>query len=258
MDNIPAKYNQAKKAIAACVRVVEAKAWRDKAEGLRAYAAQAKDAELMALSVELRKRAERRIGELIAERRAAGKLATGGDAARARVRGGPEVATFLADDGIDKHLADRSRKAADMPKDKFEAYLAKIIALAVAHLDGEKDLVSAVRAELHEARLKQRAKREKDLATKLTALPEKKYGVILADPEWKFKTYSPKGLSLTSPDNHYVTSELEDIKARDVASIAADDLRAVSLGHKPDAATGARGAAVLGFQVCFELRLGEG
>src|SRR5258708_11325925 len=43
------------------------------------------------------------------------------------------------------------------------------------------------------------------------------------DPEWKFETWSQLGLVNTSPDNHYPTSALAEIKARDVASISADD-----------------------------------
>jgi N6-adenosine-specific RNA methylase IME4/ParB-like chromosome segregation protein Spo0J len=67
-----------------------------------------------------------------------------------------------------------------------------------------------------------RIEREQMLATKQRALPQKKYGVIGADPEWKFKPRSEAGMD-RSADNHFPTSELEKIKARDVPSIAADD-----------------------------------
>jgi N6-adenosine-specific RNA methylase IME4 len=67
-----------------------------------------------------------------------------------------------------------------------------------------------------------RTEREQTLAAKQRALPKKKYGVIGADPEWKFETWSENGMD-RSADNHYPTSELEKIKARDVQSIAADD-----------------------------------
>ena len=82
-------------------------------------------------------------------------------------------------------------------------------------------------------RAQQRARREQELASKLTALPDKKYGVIVADPEWKFETYSPKGLTEKSAATHYVTSELVDIKTRDVASIAADDCVLFLWGTNP-------------------------
>jgi N6-adenosine-specific RNA methylase IME4 len=80
---------------------------------------------------------------------------------------------------------------------------------------GEK--VSA-EAELRKVR---RGEKERSLGTKQIALPDKRYGVILADPEWKFKPFSENSNCL--PDDHYPTSPLEVIKARDVPSIAAKD-----------------------------------
>ena len=65
--------------------------------------------------------------------------------------------------------------------------------------------------------------REAELAGRQRALPEKRYGVIYADPEWKFEPYSRETGMDRAADNHYPTSELADIKARDVAAIAADD-----------------------------------
>jgi hypothetical protein len=67
-----------------------------------------------------------------------------------------------------------------------------------------------------------RAHREEELAAKQTALPAKKYGVILADPEWKFEVRSERGMDRAA-DNHYPTSSTDEIARRDVASIAADD-----------------------------------
>ncbi|KYK50137.1 hypothetical protein A1D31_22515 [Bradyrhizobium liaoningense] len=68
-----------------------------------------------------------------------------------------------------------------------------------------------------------RTQREAALGAKQYALPQKKYGVILADPEWRFETWSPLGLDNSSPDNHYPTSVLTEIAARDVPSISAPD-----------------------------------
>jgi N6-adenosine-specific RNA methylase IME4 len=67
------------------------------------------------------------------------------------------------------------------------------------------------------------AEKEATLGAKQSALPNKRYGVIVADPEWKFEAWSENGKVNSSPENHYPTSELEVIKARGVASIAADD-----------------------------------
>jgi N6-adenosine-specific RNA methylase IME4 len=68
-----------------------------------------------------------------------------------------------------------------------------------------------------------RAARERDLADKIRALPDKRYGVILADPPWRFEPYSRVTGMDRAAENHYPTSPLAEIKALDVESIAAAD-----------------------------------
>ena len=68
-----------------------------------------------------------------------------------------------------------------------------------------------------------RAKREAELGERQRALPEKRYGVILADPPWRFEPYSRTTGMDRAAENHYTTSALEEIKALAVASIAAAD-----------------------------------
>lgn len=68
-----------------------------------------------------------------------------------------------------------------------------------------------------------RATREIELAAKQTALPDKRYGVILADPEWRFEPYSRETGMERSADNHYPTSVTDVIAQRDVPGISADD-----------------------------------
>ena len=115
-----ARYEEACRAVAAAASVDEAKDFRDKSEAMRAYARQAKNKQLEMQAAEIRIRAERRIGELMAAQRDAGLLQTGGDAAKARVADGPEVdKPTLAEAGIDKHLADRARKFAAIPEREF-------------------------------------------------------------------------------------------------------------------------------------------
>ena len=70
--------------------------------------------------------------------------------------------------------------------------------------------------------------------------PEGPFGAILADPPWRFATFSAKGRDRcpdgpvsakaarnlqrqNSPEKHYATMPLEDIKALPVASVAAKD-----------------------------------
>ncbi|MBR0694277.1 MT-A70 family methyltransferase [Bradyrhizobium lablabi] len=68
-----------------------------------------------------------------------------------------------------------------------------------------------------------RAERERELAGKILALPDKRYGAILSDPGWRFEPRSRETGMDRAADNHYATCELAVIKALDVASIAADD-----------------------------------
>ncbi len=68
-----------------------------------------------------------------------------------------------------------------------------------------------------------RAAREVELAAKQTALPTKRYGVIVADPEWRFEPYSRESGMDRAADNHYPTSATEIIVTRDVPSISAND-----------------------------------
>lgn len=219
---LPAKYAAARNALAAAARIDEVKEIRNKAIAMEVYAYQAKDRELVALSAEMKKRARRRIGELMEEQRKTGKLSKGTRGSRVKGARVDEKPT-LASQGVDKNLAAAARRDAAMPLAKFEAEVAKDVAIAVAAVDGRKEVISAARAARHKEKSEKRAARESDMAQHLRALPQRKYGVILADPEWKFQFHSDLGKTNSSADNHYSTSDLETIKARDVASIAAKD-----------------------------------
>ncbi len=186
---------------------------------MEVYAKQAKDGKLIGMATEIRKRATRRLGEVMDGDRKAGKLKRGGD----RKSKGRQRPLILAEQGIDKHLAKQARAAAAMPPEKFEAEVGKAVRIAVAATEGHVAVVAEARAERHRIKTKARAEKEKALAKKIAALPQKRYGVILADPEWKFEFWSEKGKTNSSADNHYTTSSLEIIKARDVPAIAADD-----------------------------------
>lgn len=129
----------------------------------------------------------------------------------------------LDEQGIGKDLAKQARAAAAMPEKKFEADVAKAVAVAVASVEGAGEVIKAARAEKHKERQAKRAQRERTVAAKIVALPTKKYGVIYADPEWQFGFWSEAGKDISSADNEYDTSELDVIKKRDVPSISADD-----------------------------------
>jgi hypothetical protein len=78
-------------------------------------------------------------------------------------------------------------------------------------------------AEQQREKKARRKRRERDLGAKILALPDKRYGVIVADPEWQWERWSHEtGMDRAAP-NHYPTSCLEFIKSRDVQSITAKD-----------------------------------
>ena len=68
-----------------------------------------------------------------------------------------------------------------------------------------------------------RAQLEAELGARQRALLERRYGVIYADPPWRFEPYSRVTGMDRAADNHYPTSPLAEIKALDVGSIAAAD-----------------------------------
>jgi N6-adenosine-specific RNA methylase IME4 len=79
------------------------------------------------------------------------------------------------------------------------------------------------KAESQEVKQERRDDRERAAAGKILALPDKRYGVFYADPEWRDEVWSRETGLDRAPDNHYSTSPDEIIKSRPVASIAADD-----------------------------------
>ena len=91
-------------------------------------------------------------------------------------------------------------------------------AAAVALADSGK--ANAVRTAIKQGN---RNERERVLGAKQSQLPNKVYGVILADPEWRFLVYSRETGLDRSADQHYPTSDEADIMARQVDKIAARD-----------------------------------
>jgi N6-adenosine-specific RNA methylase IME4 len=69
---------------------------------------------------------------------------------------------------------------------------------------------------------KQEARRQREEALALKT-PEGSYGVIYADPPWKFEVYSEDTGQGRTAEAHYSTMPVEDIAAIPVASFAADD-----------------------------------
>jgi N6-adenosine-specific RNA methylase IME4 len=66
-----------------------------------------------------------------------------------------------------------------------------------------------------------RDEREEELGSKISALPDKLYGVLYADPPWRLEPYSRDTGLNRAADNHYPTMTLDEIIALEVP--AADD-----------------------------------
>jgi hypothetical protein len=116
-------YDTARTALQKAVKVDEVKKINDKAAALAAYAKQSKNVDMEAQCIEIRRRAERRIGELMEEMREKDELKVGGYRPKSD---GASRAPSLASQGIDKHLAQRARKMARMTDSDFERGIRKI------------------------------------------------------------------------------------------------------------------------------------
>lgn len=113
------RYEAACRALYEAKSVDEVKDLRDKASAMKAYARQAKNKQLEIDAAEIRMRAERRLGELMEYQRNTVGLAQGKRSDLGREATQVDKPT-LAEAGIDKHLADRARKMAAVPEEKFE------------------------------------------------------------------------------------------------------------------------------------------
>ena len=119
------KYEAALLALAEARSVDEVKPWVDKAAAMQAYGRMAKDKTLEVDASEIRIRAERRLGELIAAQKANDGLNEGARMAGGTAQSSPVVVTndrrsTLADVGISKDLSSRAQKLAAVPAEDFE------------------------------------------------------------------------------------------------------------------------------------------
>jgi N6-adenosine-specific RNA methylase IME4 len=208
------KYDAARKALAAAVSVDEVKNIRAQAEAMKAYAQMAKDEKMMAHAAMLRLRAERRLGELMDEQAKAVGKDKGGRPKKTGVRKTPVSPASLTEAGIDKNLAKRARVAAKKSEKQFDAEVEAI---------GEEIITGAARRVRQGSKKQRRAERERQLAAKQTALPDKKYGAIYVDSETPFEVWSEETGSDRAAANHYPVSTWEMIKKRPVWTIAAKD-----------------------------------
>ncbi len=127
-------YDSACAALSKARSVDEVKDIHDKAEAMRIYARQAKNRDLEIDAAEIRMRAERRLGEILAAQKALPRENGGGMNRGAKgtktitITGSKKEPVMdptptLAELGIDKKLSSRSQKLAAVPEPKFEKQL---------------------------------------------------------------------------------------------------------------------------------------
>lgn len=146
-----AKYDAARYALSVAVEVDEVKDIRDKAAAMAAYARQAQDKELLQWATEIKVRAERRAGQMLAEMELKPGVKSIGNVA-------VPIPQTLAEIGISKNQSSRWQKLAAVSNEKFEeavaaakevagevttAYLLKVEKMEVAAALGDGEAVRA-------------------------------------------------------------------------------------------------------------------
>lgn len=116
------KYETACRALAACKAVDEVKDLMDKAEAMRLYGRMAKDKTLETDAAEIRMRAERRLGQMLAQQKETVGLNSGraGRSPIAVDTNDRDERPTLSQVGISKDLSSRAQKLAAVPEDQFE------------------------------------------------------------------------------------------------------------------------------------------
>ena len=120
------RYEAARNALAEAHRVDEVKDIRDKAEAMAAYARQAKDSELIQYATEIKVRAERRCGELLART----EMHSGGRPAENPSDDARGSSPTLREMGLSYSESSRYQQLAAMPAEHFETAVATAKATA--------------------------------------------------------------------------------------------------------------------------------
>lgn len=209
------RYEQARSALANCVKVDEAKSIRDKAEALRAYGRQAKDHELETWAAEIKLRAARRIGELTRELE---KVGGPGRGKRLPPGGSLSKTETLKAAGISTQQASRCEQIAAVPEPEFESWIQE--RRAKGQPVSAKEVVAKVskQAKRQEVFKNGNGKHETYTIADLHKLAAsgKTFGTIYADPPWQYGNQRTRAAT----DNHYQTMTVEEVVALPVAKLA--------------------------------------
>lgn len=121
--SLPETYENAKKALAACVNIDECKEWADKAEALASYAKMADDDALHRMAMRIKARAIQCCGELLKQLDGRGGDRTD---SKSMVDHTSATQSFAANEaGLSKHQQVQAVRVANVPKLEFEQAIAK-------------------------------------------------------------------------------------------------------------------------------------
>lgn len=209
-----AQYERARAALAEIRTLPDAVTLVRGVEHLKLHARQVRDRVLMAEAAEIQFKAEVKLGEMLSAAKERGELREG----RPKKNDTNLESFSLKDIGL---TAAESMKAQHKATISERAQLAMIERMRDKILSGGATVIDQVATT--EEKKTRRTNRERVLGECQAALPNKRYGVIYADPEWRFEVYSRETGMDRAADNHYPTSATDEICARPVGDIAAKD-----------------------------------
>lgn len=200
--------SKARMALEQAKTIDDVKDLRDKAEAVRQYAKQAGESlEVQNAAAEVKLRAERKAGEMLAEME--------------KHNGDPRLqgATRLSDLGIEKTQSHRWQRAASVPADEFEHYIADA-------LDGGRELTSSGLLKLAKKIVASEVRgtpvilpTDSAVVPTLDELPESHFVTVYADPPWRYGNQATRA----STDNHYPTMTVDEICEMNVGRVVADN-----------------------------------
>jgi N6-adenosine-specific RNA methylase IME4 len=182
-------FDTARKELALAQSIDEVKDIRDKAEALRQYIRQqGASLEMQNQAAEIKIRAERRAGEMLAEME---EIHPGGDQAKLHD-------VTLPDLGITRIQSHRWQLEASLPEEILEQHIAEVKAQG-------KELTS-----IDVQRLSARLKR-KDYIDELLKMPTDKYRTIVVDPPWPIEKIE-REVAITQQQLDYKTWAIDKIR----------------------------------------------
>lgn len=204
--------DRAKEALTKAATVDEVKEIRDKAEALRMYAKQSGDTlEMQNRCAEIKLRAERRAGELIADKQP--------KAGRPK-RNGSTVEPFSLESlGVTKKQSHRWQRLASVPEKRFDAFIAE-------RIDGNSEittrdalcLAKSLKKSTRKNAVIESASGSPTITKDLATVAGKKFGCVYADPPWLYGNQATRAAT----SDHYSGMTVDEICALPIGELAAD------------------------------------